>query len=67
MALYFEIFLLISWLERRPSKKTSALPARYPTVDILVPCFNEEKTVGATIESLLAMRYPAEKLTVTVV
>lgn len=67
LALYFEVFLLISFLERRPTKKTRTLPARYPTVDILVPCFNEERTVGSTIESLLAMEYPKDKLTITVV
>src|SRR5688572_7676687 len=67
LALYFEVFLLISFLERRPQKKTAALPARYPTVDILVPCFNEEATVGATIESLLAMEYPKDMLSITVV
>ncbi len=67
IALYFEVFLLISFLEKRPAKKSAERPARYPSVDILVPCFNEERTVGATIESLLAMEYPAERLTITVV
>lgn len=67
IALYFEVFLLISFLEKRPSKKSAERPAHYPTVDILVPCFNEEQTVGKTIESLLALDYPHDKLTVTVV
>lgn len=67
VALYFEVFLLISFLERRPAKKTAARPSYYPTVDILVPCFNEEKTIGATIESLLALDYPKDKLAITVV
>lgn len=67
LALYFEVFLLISFLERRPAKRTGARPRTYPTVDMLVPCFNEEQTVGATIESLLALEYPKGKLTITVV
>ncbi len=67
IALYFEVFLLISFLEKRPTKKSALRPAFYPTVDILVPCFNEQETVGKTIESLLAMEYPQDKLTVTVV
>ncbi|MFM2384084.1 MAG: hypothetical protein RIQ72_656 [Candidatus Parcubacteria bacterium] len=39
----------------------------YPTVTILVPVFNEEKTVENTIHSLLALEYPKDKLNITVV
>lgn len=67
LSLYFEVFLIISFLEKRPSKKTSSLPQRYPTVTILVPCWNKEKTLGATLESLLALTYPADKLSILVV
>ncbi len=67
IALYFEVFLMISFFEKKPSKKDKKLPARYPTVSMLVPCFNEEKTLGATIESLLAMEYPKQKLQVMVI
>lgn len=67
IALYFEVFLLISFFEQRPSKKDSSLPARYPAVSMLVPCFNEENTLAATIDSLLSMHYPKEKLEVVVV
>lgn len=67
IALYFEVFLLISFLEKRPSKKNSIAPARYPSVSMLVPCFNEQRTVGSTIESLLALDYPREKLEIVVI
>ena len=67
IALYFEVFLMISFFEKKPSKKDSSLPARYPTVSMLVPCFNEEKTLAGTIESLLAMHYPKDKLEVVVI
>lgn len=67
VALYFEVFLLISFFERRPEGKTSALPGRYPKVAIVVPCFNEERTVGKTMESLLALTYPRDMLEVLVV
>ena len=33
-----------------------------PSVTIIVPCYNEEKTLSATIKSLLALDYPKEKL-----
>ncbi len=66
-ALYFEVFLLISFLEKRPSKKTSHLPSYYPTVSMAVPCFNEGKTLGATITSLLTLEYPKERLEILVI
>jgi cellulose synthase/poly-beta-1,6-N-acetylglucosamine synthase-like glycosyltransferase len=67
IALYFEVVLLISFFERKPEVKTAALPSRYPTVAMVVPCFNEEKTLGKTIDSLLALSYPKDKLEIIVV
>src|SRR4051794_30939631 len=67
MALYFEVFLLISFLEKRPAPKTSTRPRRYPTVSVVVPSFNEERTIAATLDSLLALEYPKDKLEILVV
>ena len=67
LALYFEVFLLISFFEKKPTKKTLARPSRYPTVSLIVPCYNEEKTLAGTIDSLLALEYPKEKLSVIIV
>jgi cellulose synthase/poly-beta-1,6-N-acetylglucosamine synthase-like glycosyltransferase len=39
----------------------------YPSVCIIVPCWNEEKTIHDTIESLLALEYPKDKLEIMVV
>ena len=39
----------------------------FPTVTIIVPCFNEERTVGDTIRSLLDLDYPKEKLSIIAV
>lgn len=67
IALYFEVLLLISFIERKPTAKTTGLPARYPTVAMVVPCYNEERTLAGTIDSLLALAYPADKLSIVVV
>ena len=67
LSLYFEVFLIISFLEKRPAKKTSGLPNRYPSVTIIVPCWNKEKTLGSTVESLLGLTYPKEKLSILIV
>lgn len=66
ISLFFEVFLLITYFEAREEIKAEKEyykrePAEYPSVTIIVPCYNEEKTVGATIESLLALNYPKDK------
>ncbi len=69
ISLYFEVFLLVSFLQRRFGvARTAALAAGdLPTVAIVVPCFNEAHAVGGTLRSLLALDYPAEKLDIIVV
>jgi cellulose synthase/poly-beta-1,6-N-acetylglucosamine synthase-like glycosyltransferase len=71
MSLYFEIFILMTYLEHRkglhslrhaPAAGTTSDENDLPGVTIIVPCFNEEKTAGKTIESLLALQYPKNKL-----
>lgn len=67
LALYFEVFLLISFFEKKPAAKTSSRPARYPMAAVLVPCWNKAATLGPTIESLLALDYPKDKLSIVII
>lgn len=67
LGLYFEVFLFISFFEKVPAEKTSEEPKRYPFVSIVVPCFNEERTLKDTVHSLLEMQYPKDKLEVLIV
>jgi len=67
LGLYFEVFLLITFFEKKPAKKTNTLPKHYPTVAVLVPSYNEEKTLAGTIQSLLNLHYPKEKLSVVII
>ena len=67
LGLYFEVFLLISFLEQQTPKKTVLRPRYYPTVTILVPCWNKEKTLAATVHSLLALEYPKKKLEIVII
>lgn len=68
-SLYFQVFLFISFAQSR--KKIKREQGReitiFPSVTIAVPCWNEEKTLAGTIDSLLALDYPKEKLKVVVV
>ncbi len=68
ISLYFEVFMLVSFIERRLIK-TPSRPLKYPlpSVAIVVPCFNEERGVVTTLHSLLALEYAPEKLEIIVV
>ncbi len=70
LSLYFEIFLLIAFLQRRfttlPTDRL--MGARVlPKVAIVVPCYNEATTLAASLTSLLALHYPKELLEIIVV
>lgn len=67
LALYFEVFLLISFFEKKPALKTAQRPARYPSVSLIVPCYNEEATLAQTVHSLQALEYPKDKLSIVIV
>lgn len=72
LSLFFEIFLLITYFEIRgeliEEEKNLDRPTTYfPTVSIIVPCYNEEKTVKRTIQSLLSLDYPTEKIQIIAV
>ena len=67
-AIYFEAFLLVTFLSR-PAQlmRTRVLSTNTPLVAMVVPCYNEEKTVGATVDSLLKLEYPEDKLRIVLV
>ncbi|MDO8575218.1 MAG: glycosyltransferase [bacterium] len=70
LSLYFEIFLLITYIEKRKSigeKADSEELNYFPTTTIMVPCFNEEKTLEKTVNSLLNLDYPKDKIEIFIV
>lgn len=70
-ALYVQVFLFVTYLERRKTLNrettTPVVVSQYPSIAIVVPCWNEGTTVHGTIESLLALDYPSDKLQVIAV
>ncbi len=70
LSLFVQVFFLITYIERRKDiviRKNDITLKRYPTVSIIVPCYNEEKTLYKTVRSLLALDYPKNKLTIILV
>lgn len=72
IALYFEVFLLITYFEIREEEKRERLRTLpetpfFPSVSVIVPVWNEENTVLKTIFSLLKLNYPKDKLSIYIV
>ncbi len=72
LAVYVQIFILITFFERRKeivykrAEKDIHID-EYPTVTIIVPCWNEGRTVEATVSSLQALDYPKDKLSIFII
>jgi len=77
LIVFFSVFLMVTLIENRKKIKgerallnhndTEAENTDYPSVTILVPVFNEQNTVDKTIQSLLKLNYPEEKLRIMIV
>src|SRR3989339_247204 len=69
ISLFFEIFLLLTFLENKKLMgiKENTSSEDSPTATIVVPCFNEEESVFGTIESLLSLDYPKDKLKIMII
>jgi len=65
LSVYVQVFFLITFLENRKKiiiRNGVTKLSKYPAVTIMVPSWNEEKTVYKTVRSLLDLNYPKEKL-----
>lgn len=70
LSMFFQVLLFISFFESRKKideEEFDHLLTHFPTVAVAVPCWNEERTLPATLESLLALDYPKDKLKIYVV
>jgi len=68
LAIFFESFVLVTFLSKPARDGRARRPSEAaPSVAIIVPVWNEETTIGGTIESLLALEYPQDKLSLILV
>lgn len=58
--------MLITFFEHM-SKPTRQKSSFFPSVVVIVPCWNEETTVSGTLKSLLELDYPKDKLQIIAV
>lgn len=69
ISLYFAIFFIITFFENKSlfEKKERIKIKRYPSVSVIIPAYNEEKTIIKTIVSVINLDYPKDLLDVVVV
>ena len=63
--------MLVTYFEEKQKFKFVAakerMPGKYPSVTIIVPAWNESTTISGTIDSLLELKYPKDKLTIFII
>ncbi|MFA6257766.1 MAG: glycosyltransferase family 2 protein [Candidatus Paceibacterota bacterium] len=65
LSVFVQVFFLVTFIENRKKiviRKGRITLETYPSVTIVVPCWNEESTVEKTVNSLLGLNYPKDKL-----
>ena len=65
-SLYFVVFWLLVLLEGGLKEESKRLK-RTPLVSVIVPAYNEEKSIGNTLNSILNLNYPKDKLEILVI
>lgn len=70
--IYVTLFISVFWFmvffeKKEEMEKDPEKPSKTPTLTMIIPAYNEEKTLGKTIESLLNQGYPKNKLEIIVV
>lgn len=67
LAVYVQVFFLVTFLENKGKikiRKEKIKLLNYPAVTVIIPCWNEENTIKRTVESLLNINYPKDKLNI---
>ena len=65
---YFGYPVLLRLVARmRPDRGIPAGGGELPTVSITIPCYNEERSIAATLDRILAVDYPADRRQILIV
>lgn len=67
ISLYFIIFWTLVFLEKDVKDSKNKKLKKFPLISIAVPAYNEETSIKKTVQSLLDLNYPKDKLELFVV
>ncbi|MFD1512551.1 glycosyltransferase [Halomarina rubra] len=64
---YYSVFLPLAFYHVSRCEPEADAEAPYPTISVIVPAYNEEDCIGASIRALRETDYPAEKREIVIV
>ena len=65
---FFALVISLFWLQVMfLNEEKTKITIKFPSVSILIPAYNEEKTITKTIKSVLNLDYPKDKLEIIVI
>lgn len=67
LATYTAVFYMLLYISEGGRMGKDPVPKSFPPITVIIPAYNEEESIGKTIESVLALDYPKGKLDVIVV
>lgn len=70
LSMFFQVLMIVSFFENRKKideEEFDHVITNFPTITVAVPCWNEEKTLPGTLDSLIALDYPKDKMRIIVV
>jgi len=65
--MFFTLMFIILHNRYRKKLYFYPRPKRFPTISFLVPAYNEEKNILNTINSLIKLRYPKDKVEIIII
>ncbi|MBT7238136.1 glycosyltransferase family 2 protein [Candidatus Woesearchaeota archaeon] len=65
--IYFMLMFLMLYFRNKKDLNYYPKPTKFPFVSLITPAYNEEKSVAETINALLKLDYPKDKLEIIVV
>ncbi|MCK5333113.1 MAG: glycosyltransferase, partial [Candidatus Aenigmarchaeota archaeon] len=66
ISFYMSVFIILTLFERKIRNNPIQIGA-LPSVSVLVPAYNESESISRTLDSLLALNYPKDKLEIVVI
>ncbi len=67
LGLYSVVFYSLLYLTQSEKVRADPEAKNFLSISVIIPAYNEEKSIGKTIESVLALNYPKKLLEVIVV
>lgn len=65
---FFALLISLFWIQVMYFKEEkNKIKIKFPKVSLLIPAYNEEKTISKTIKSVLNLDYPRDKLEIIVI